>query len=235
MAQKGKGRTIMTKERLLAFTDGVLAIVITIMVLELHPPHEANFEALRELVPVFLGYLLSFIYVGIYWSNHHHLFQLVERVNGAVLWANLARLFCLSLIPFTTAWLNEAHAETIPVALYGFSLLMPAIAYVVMQTVVVRAQGPGSALREALGNDVKGKISPFLYVAGIALSFAEPWAAIGFYVLVALIWLVPDRRMEPHRGTFVKVGDFISIKAALEAAIQVMQRSVAGWPGQARP
>ncbi len=191
----------MTKERLLAFTDGVLAIVITIMVLELKAPHEASFEALGEMLPVFLSYVLSFIYVGIYWNNHHHMFQLVERVSGGMLWANLALLFFLSLIPFTTAWMDETHGETAPVALYGVSLLGPAIAYYVLQAVTIRAQGENHALQTALGRDLKGRLSPVLYLAGIALAFVNAWAAVALYVIVALIWLIPDRRVERHLET----------------------------------
>ncbi len=188
----------MGKERLLAFTDGVLAIVITIMVLELKAPHDPRFEALAETLPIFLSYVLSFIYVGIYWNNHHHMFQLVERVNGPVLWANLALLFWLSLIPFTTAWMDETHAATAPVALYGVSLLMPAITYYVLQIVVIQAQDKDTSLKMALGSDLKGKLSPLFYAAGIALAFVSTTAAIIAYVIVALIWLVPDRRVERH-------------------------------------
>jgi len=190
----------MGKERLLAFTDGVLAIVITIMVLELKAPHEATFEALSEMLPIFLSYVLSFIYIGIYWNNHHHMFQLVERVNGAMLWANLALLFTLSIIPFTTAWMDETHAATAPVALYGVTLLLPGIAYYILQIVTIRAQSD-AALKTAVGRDLKGKLSPLLYVIGIALAFVTPWAAIATYILVALIWLVPDRRIERHLAT----------------------------------
>ena len=187
----------MGKERLLAFTDGVLAIVITIMVLELKAPHEASFEALGEMLPIFLSYVLSFVYVGIYWNNHHHMFQLVERVSGGMLWANLALLFFLSLIPFTTAWMDETHGETAPVALYGISLLGPGIAYYILQLVTIRAQD-NDDLKTALGSDLKGKLSPLIYLAGIALAFVSTWAAIAVYVVVALIWLVPDRRIERH-------------------------------------
>jgi uncharacterized membrane protein len=190
----------MTKERLLAFTDAVIAIALTIMVLELKAPHEATLEALGEVVPIFLSYVLSFVYIAIYWNNHHHMFQLVEHVDGAVLWANMHLIFWLSLVPFTTAWMDETHAQTMPVAIYGVSLLMPAIAYYILQLVVIRAQGGGDAspLRAALGNDLKGKLSPLFYVAGIALSFLNPLAGIACYVIVALIWLVPDRRVERH-------------------------------------
>jgi uncharacterized membrane protein len=188
----------MGKERLLAFTDGVLAIVITIMVLELKAPHEPTFEALSEMLPILLSYVLSFIYIGIYWNNHHHMFQLVERVNGGMLWANLALLFSLSIIPFTTAWMDETHAETAPVALYGISLLFPGITYYILQLVTIRAQSPDTSLKTALGGDLKGKISPLLYLVGIALAFVSTWAAIATYIVVALIWLIPDRRIERH-------------------------------------
>ncbi len=187
----------MGKERLLAFTDGVLAIVITIMVLELKAPEEPSFEALGAMLPIFLSYVLSFVYVGIYWNNHHHMFQLVERVSGGMLWANLALLFFLSLIPFTTAWMDETHAETAPVALYGISLLGPGIAYYILQLVTIRAQD-NDDLKIALGSDLKGKLSPLIYLTGIALAFVSTWAAIAVYVVVALIWLVPDRRIERH-------------------------------------
>ncbi|BCW90626.1 Potassium channel [Alphaproteobacteria bacterium SO-S41] len=189
----------MTKERLLAFTDAVIAIALTIMVLELRAPHEATLEALGEVVPIFLSYVLSFVYIAIYWNNHHHMFQLVEHVNGAVLWANMHLIFWLSLIPFTTAWMDETHAETMPVAVYGVSLLMPAIAYYVLQLVVIKAQGSdGSPLRAALGSDLKGKLSPIGYLAGIALAFVNPYAGIACYVAMALVWLIPDRRVERH-------------------------------------
>lgn len=189
----------MTKERLLAFTDAVIAIALTIMVLELKAPHAPTLEALGEVVPIFLSYVLSFIYIAIYWNNHHHMFQLVEHVNGAVLWANMHLIFWLSLVPFTTAWMDETHAETMPVAIYGVSLLMPAIAYYILQLVVIKAQGgEGSPLRAALGNDLKGKLSPLFYIAGIGLSFVAPLAGIACYVIVALIWLIPDRRVERH-------------------------------------
>lgn len=186
----------MPKERLTAFSDGVVAIIITIMVLELKVPHSAAWSALTGLVPVFASYVLSFIYVGIYWNNHHHLMHTSERVNGTILWANLHLLFWLSLIPFATGWLGENHFASQPTALYGIALLMPAIAYFFLQKAIIAQQGAGSALARALGSDVKGKISPFLYLAAIALSFVAPWAAQTIYVLVALMWLVPDRRIE---------------------------------------
>lgn len=186
----------MDKDRLLAFSDGVLAIIITIMVLELHAPEAANLEALQGLLPKFLAYVLSFIYVAIYWVNHHHMMYTVERVNGAVLWANIALLFTLSLIPFTTAWMGETGGATWPTAVYGLSLLGPAFAYVILQTLIIRLHGPDHALRRAVGGDWKGKLSPVLYLAGIGLTFVQPWMGQAMFVVVALIWLVPDPRIE---------------------------------------
>jgi uncharacterized membrane protein len=186
----------MERDRLTALTDGVVAIIVTIMVLEMRPPHEPTLVALAQLWPVFLSYLLSFIYVAIYWNNHHHFFQLVERVDGALLWANMHLLFWLALIPFTTAWMGENHFAAAPTALYGVSLLMPAIAWMIMQATIVHAQGPDSALRQALGRDLKGKLSPFFYAAGIGLSFVSPLLADLLYAGVAAMWLVPDRRVE---------------------------------------
>ena len=191
----------MEKDRLLAFTDGVIAIIITIMVLDLRPPHETSVAALLALAPVFLSYVLSFVYVAIYWNNHHHFFQLVRHVDGALLWANLNLLFWLSLVPFSTSWLGENHESPLPTAVYGVSLLMPALAWWVMQTVIIRMQaGDGgrdaSALARALGRDAKGKLSPLLYLTGIGLAFVQTWLADAMYVLVALLWLLPDRRVE---------------------------------------
>ena len=186
----------MGKERLLAMTDGVVAIIITIMVLELKAPEGSSLEALHELWPVFFAYALSFIYVAIYWNNHHHYFHLVQRVNGAVLWANFHLLFWLSLIPFSTAWMGEHAFARGPTALYGVSLVMPAFAWLILQRVIVRMQGPNSPLKAALGQDFKGRVSPVLYVTGIALSFWAPWAALLCYLVVTLLWLVPDRRIE---------------------------------------
>jgi uncharacterized membrane protein len=188
----------MERDRLTAFTDGVLAIIVTIMVLELKPPAGAGLADLVRLWPLFLSYLLSFTYVGIYWTNHHHFFQLVDRVHGAMLWANLHLLFWLSLVPFATAWLGAHGTEAVPTALYGVSLLMPAIAWYLMQLVIVRGQGADSPLGQALGRDLKGKISPFIYLAGVALSFLATWLADLLYAGVALMWLIPDRRVE-HR------------------------------------
>jgi len=190
----------MSKTRLEAFSDGVFAILITILVLELKIPHEPDWGALTPLAPVFLTYVLSFIYLGIYWNNHHHLFHTVDGVNGRILWANQHLLFWLSLIPFATAWMGENHYARLPTALYGVALLMPAIAYVLLQNAIVHKQGKRSVLAAALGKDLKGKISPLLYVAGIALAFVNPLVAIALYVLVAAIWLVPDRRIEKVIG-----------------------------------
>jgi uncharacterized membrane protein len=185
----------MEKDRLVAFSDGVLAVVITIMVLELKAPHDASLGALAAVAPTFLAYLISFIYIGIYWNNHHHLFTLVSDVRGAVLWANLHLLFWLSLIPFTTSWLGEHPASPAPAAVYGLSLLMPAIAWMVLQTLLIGVGGR-SDLARALGRDLKGKLSPVLYLIGVALSFVAPHLAEAIYVLVALMWLIPDPRIE---------------------------------------
>jgi len=186
----------MQKERLTAFSDGVFAIIITIMVLELKVPHGADWAALEKLWPVFLSYVLSFIYVAIYWNNHHHLMHAVRHVNGSVLWANTHLLFWLSLVPFATGWMGENQFATMPVAIYGVTLLMPGIAYYTLQLVLIRAQGPGSPLARALGRDIKGKVSPLLYVAAIGLAFVHPWIACAIYILVAILWFIPDRRIE---------------------------------------
>jgi len=184
------------KGRLEAFSDGVFAIIITIMVLELKVPHGEHLDALLPLWPVFLSYVLSFVYVGIYWNNHHHLFQASDRVSGAVLWANLHLLFWLSLFPFVTGWLGENHFAALPAAVYGIVLLMAAMAYWILQNTLIAAEGERSVLRRALGQDWKGKLSPVLYLAGIVVSFWQAGAALAFYVGVALLWLVPDRRIE---------------------------------------
>jgi uncharacterized membrane protein len=186
----------MQRDRLTAFTDGVLAVIITIMVLEMKPPHGTGLKDLLGLAPVFLSYVLSFIYVGIYWNNHHHFFQLVEKVDGAVLWANLHLLFWLSTIPFSTAWMGENHFAPVPTAVYGGALLMSAIAWYTMQLTIFRHQGADSPLRRALGSDLKGKLSPLLYISGIGLSFVNSALADGLYIAAALIWLIPDRRVE---------------------------------------
>ena len=186
----------MSKERLTAFSDGVIAIIITIMVLELKVPHSAEWAALANLLPTFLSYVLSFTFIAIYWNNHHHLFFAAKRVNGSILWANTHLLFWLSLLPFATGWMGENHFATLPVAVYGIALLMPAIAYFVLQSCIVRANGDDKALADALGYDLKGKISPLFCAAGIGFAFVSPWLACASYVLLALIWLVPDRRIE---------------------------------------
>ena len=186
----------MEKDRLLAFSDGVIAIIITIMVLELRVPHGGELVDLGPLFPVFLSYVLSFLYVGIYWNNHHHMFHSTKQVSGGILWANLHLLFWLSLFPFTTGWMGENHFAQTPTALYGVVLLMAAVAYYILQRTIIVQQGPGSLLAAAVGTDWKGKLSPFLYVTAIPLAFVSPWIANGLYVLVALMWLVPDRRIE---------------------------------------
>ncbi len=186
----------MGKERLAAFSDGVIAIIITIMVLELKIPHGADWVALAGIAPNFVSYVLSFVYLAIYWNNHHHLLHTVTRVDGLILWANSNLLFWLSLIPAATAWMGENFLLPIPAAVYGAILLMPAIAYYLLQKAIIHRQGAQSVLARALGSDVKGKISPILYVAGIGLAFVSPWLSIAAYVLVAVIWLVPDRRIE---------------------------------------
>ena len=186
----------MGKGRLEAFSDGVIAIIITIMVLEMKVPHGDTFDTLLPLLPVFLSYVLSFVYIGIYWNNHHHMLHASSRVSGAVLWANLHLLFWLSLFPFATGWMGENHFAAMPSALYGMVLLMAAIAYWILQQTIIANEGPGSLLRSALGGDWKGKLSPLFYLAGIASTFWLPWVAQGIYVLMAFIWLVPDRRIE---------------------------------------
>ncbi len=190
-------RAAFTKSRLEAFSDGVIAILITIMVLEMKVPHgAADFAALRPVLPVFLSYVLSFIYLGIYWNNHHHMLHAAQHVSGGVMWANLHLLFWLSLVPFVTGWMGENHFAALPCALYGFVLLMSAIAYYALQSALVCIHGNESVLARAIGRDWKGKASPLLYVGGIALAFLSPWAACGVYVFVALLWLIPDRRIE---------------------------------------
>ena len=186
----------MQKNRLEAFSDGVLAIIITIMVLELKAPRGVELDALMPLLPVFLSYVLSFIYVAIYWNNHHHLLHTVKAVSGGILWANLHLLFWLSLFPFATAWIGENYVAPTPTALYGFVLLMAAMAYYVLQRTIIAKQGRDSLLAAAIGRDWKGKLSPGLYLAAIPLSFVHPWIGNAIYVFVALMWLVPDRRIE---------------------------------------
>jgi uncharacterized membrane protein len=186
----------MGKTRLEAFSDGVIAIIITIMVLEMKVPHGETFDTLRPVLPVFLSYVLSFLYVGIYWNNHHHMLHLAGRVTGGILWANLHLLFWLSLFPFATGWLGENHFAAAAAALYGAVLLLAACAYWILQQTIIRAQGPHSALRAAIGRDLKGKLSPILYLLGIVASFWLPWVSLAIYVVAALVWLVPDRRIE---------------------------------------
>ncbi len=190
----------MGKGRLEAFSDGVLAIIITIMVLELKVPHGTGIGALAPLMPSFLSYVLSFVYVGIYWNNHHHLLHAARRVSGSVLWANLNLLFWLSLFPFVTGWMGENHFAPLPSAVYGLVLLMAAISYYVLQLRIIATDGPDSVVRRAVGSDWKGKASPIFYVAAIGVSFVAHWVAQAIYVAVALIWLVPDRRIEKLIG-----------------------------------
>lgn len=186
----------MEKDRLEAFSDGVIAIIITIMVLELKVPHGAGLTDLAGVLPVFLSYVLSFVYIAIYWNNHHHLLQTVHRVDGLILWANTHLLFWLSLVPFATAWMGENHFTALPTAVYGVALLMPAIAYYLLQRAILHKEGPQSTLAKALGRDIKGKISPVLYLAAIFLAFVNPMISSAIYVFVALMWLIPDRRIE---------------------------------------
>jgi uncharacterized membrane protein len=186
----------MGKNRLEAFSDGVIAIIITIMVLDLKVPHEASLDALKPLLPVFLSYVLSFIYLGIYWNNHHHMFHAAKHVTGGILWSNLHLLFWLSLFPFTTGWMGENHLAPTPTAVYGFVLLMAAIAYFILQRAIIASQGLNSLLAAAIGKDWKGKLSPVLYLAAIPFAFVSVWISNGLFILVALIWLVPDRRIE---------------------------------------
>jgi len=186
----------MVSNRLEAFSDGVLAIIITIMVLELKVPHGTDLEALRPLTNVILSYVLSFAYVAIYWNNHHHMMTLVKEISGKVLWANMHLLFWLSLIPFVTGWIGENHFARVPVAAYGFVLLMAGVAYFLLQRTIIAHQGSDSALAKAIAGDAKGKLSVVLYTAGTALSFWDEWVAMGIYTFVAGIWLVPDRRIE---------------------------------------
>jgi uncharacterized membrane protein len=186
----------MTKNRLEAFSDGVLAVIITIMVLEMKSPHGAEPGDLKPLVPVFLSYVLSFVYIGIYWNNHHHLLHAIERVNGATLWANLHLLFWLSLVPFTTAWMGENHFESWPVAVYGLVLMLAGIAYVILARVLMRLHGPEAMITRSLGADWKGKLSVMGYLVAVPLAFVRPWMAGALYAVVALVWFVPDRRLE---------------------------------------
>ena len=186
----------MNKTRLEAFSDGVIAIIITIMVLELKVPHGGSWAALQPLAPVFFSYILSFVFVGIYWNNHHHMLHAAQKVNGAILWANMHLLFWLSLTPFVTAWMGENHFSSVPVALYGVVMLASAFAYNILAQVLLRHHGPESALAKALGSDRKGKLSLLLYIAALVMAFVVSWISLIFYVTVALIWLIPDRRIE---------------------------------------
>jgi TMEM175 potassium channel family protein len=186
----------MGKNRLEAFSDGVIAIIITIMVLELKVPHGEGIETLAPLLPVFLSYVLSFVYLGIYWNNHHHMLHVTQRVTGPMLWANLHLLFWLSLIPFATGWMGENHFAAAPSALYGVVLLMAGIAYLILQQLIIASQGPDSILKKAVRGDWKGKVSPVLYAAAILSAFWWKWISLGLYVVVAMLWLIPDRRIE---------------------------------------
>jgi uncharacterized membrane protein len=186
----------MKTNRIEAFSDGVFAIIITIMVLELKVPHDPDIKALQPLLPVFFTYVLSFVYLGIYWNNHHHLLMTCHQISGGIMWANLHLLFWLSLFPFVTGWMGENHFQSTPSALYGLVLLMAAIAYVILQTLIIRMQGPDSKLARAIGFDLKGKLSAILYVMAIGVSFVQPWIAGCIYIAVALIWLIPDRRLK---------------------------------------
>ncbi len=184
-----------------AFSDGVIAIIITIMVLEMKVPHGDSLKDLAPLLPVFLSYVLSFIYVGIYWNNHHHMLHACARVTGAMLWANLHLLFWLSLFPFTTGWMGENRFTAVPTALYGVVLLMAAFAYLLLQKTIIRAQGKDSVLKEAIGRDWKGRLSPILYIAAILVAFRSPWVAQAILAIAALIWLIPDPRIEKRLAT----------------------------------
>lgn len=186
----------MNKSRIEAFSDGVLAIIITIMILEIKVPHENTLESLKPLLPVFLSYVLSFIYIGIYWNNHHHMFQIARMVDGSVLWANLLLLFWLSLIPFATCWIGEQQFSTIPMAIYGFILLMCAISYTLLQNKIIKLEGQKSLLRQAVQKDKKGKLSLGCYILSIPMAFVSSWISGILFIIVALIWITPDRRIE---------------------------------------
>jgi uncharacterized membrane protein len=186
----------MSKGRLEAFSDGVIAILITILVLELKVPRNADWQSLRPLLPVFLTYVLSFAFLGIYWNNHHHMLHMADRINGGILWANLHLLFWLSLVPFVTGWMGENHFASVPAAVYGGVLLMAGVAYTILKNTIIAEQGAGSRLAAAVGRDVKGKLSVALYALAIALAFVNQWFSDALYILVALMWLIPDRRIE---------------------------------------
>ena len=195
----------MSKNRLEAFSDGVLAIIITIMVLEMKIPHGSEFSSLQPVIPVFLSYILSFVYLGIYWNNHHHMLHTVKHVTGGILWANLHLLFWLSLFPFVTGWMGENNFSPATLALYGCVLFFAAVAYFILQSVIIRSQGTDSILARAIGRDLKGKSSPVFYLAGIAISFMVPFLAETLYIIVALIWLIPDKRIELMSGEKDKI------------------------------
>jgi uncharacterized membrane protein len=186
----------MNKNRLEAFSDGVLAIIITIMILEIKTPEDNSFESLKPLIPVILSYVLSFVYIGIYWNNHHHMLQVVKKVNGSILWSNLFLLFWLSLIPFATSWIGSQHFAAVPMCVYGFILLMCAISYVILQNNIIKLEGKDSVLYRAVEKDSKGKISMTCYILAIPLAFVSPWISGLLYITVALIWIIPDRRIE---------------------------------------
>jgi uncharacterized membrane protein len=197
----------MPTDRMQAFSDGVIAILITVMVLELKTPDGTTWDALRDVLPILLAYVLSFVYLGIYWNNHHHTLAVVERVSGLALWANLHLLFWLSLIPFTTGWMSENHFATVPTAAYGITLLCAGLAYDGLQRALIAAEGANSVLAQAIGKDLKGKLSPVLCVVGVALSFADRWLGLAAYVVLALMWLVPDRRVERTMVLLARRGD----------------------------
>jgi uncharacterized membrane protein len=202
----------MNKSRLEAFSDGVLAVIITVMVLEMKSPHGASVQALRPILPVFLTYLLSFVYIGIYWNNHHHLLHATQRVNGATLWANLHLLFWLSLVPFTTAWMDENDFQPWPVAVYGVVMLLAGVAYFILTKALIQLHGRGSTLAASIGSDRKGKISMGIYAAAIPLAFARAWMAGACYVIVAIMWLIPDRRIEGNVAKSGRPGGDFSAK-----------------------
>lgn len=186
----------MNKNRLEAFSDGVLAIIITIMILEIKAPDESNFESLTPLIPALLSYVLSFAYIGIYWNNHHHMFQVVKKVNGSILWANMFLLFWLSLIPFATSWIGEHHFAAVPMSVYGFILLMAAISYTLLQNKIIKFEGTESILKKAVEKDSKGKISLTCYIIAVPLAFVSTWISGFLYIAVALLWIIPDTRIE---------------------------------------
>jgi len=186
----------MNKSRLEAFSDGVLAIIITIMILEIKVPENNTFESLKPLIPVILSYVLSFAYVGIYWNNHHHMFQVVKKVSGSILWSNLFLLFWLSMIPFGTSWIGSQHFAAVPMGIYGFILLMCAVSYIILQNKIIKLEGKGSVLHQAVQKDIKGKISLGCYILAIPFAFVSPWISGFLYIAVALIWIVPDKRIE---------------------------------------